>query len=75
MVNADPRKNGPSGKYARYISVGFTFIGTLGVLAVLGFLVDRTAETLPLCLIIGLVAGFVAGLYYVYHSLGKLGGG
>jgi ATP synthase protein I len=39
-----------------------------------GLLVDRWLGTLPLFLLVGLVVGFVAGLYYVYRALKSLEG-
>lgn len=45
-----------------------------GLPTVIGFFLDRLAGTLPLFLLIGLVAGFVGGMFYVYRVLQKLGG-
>jgi ATP synthase protein I len=39
---------------------------------VVGFFVDRWLGTLPLFLLVGLVLGFVAGLFYVYRALQSL---
>ena len=61
--------------YARFLYLGFTFIMILGILTTLGFFVDRLFGTLPLFLLVGLGIGFAAGLYYVFRSLGDLGGG
>jgi ATP synthase protein I len=61
--------------YARFLYLGFTFILILGILTTLGFFVDRLFGTLPLFLLVGLGIGFAAGLYYVFRSLGDLGGG
>jgi len=47
----------------------------LGVFTVLGFFADRLFGTLPLFLLVGLGIGFAAALYYVFRSLGDLGGG
>ena len=44
-----------------------------GLPTVIGFFLDRLAGTLPLFLLIGLGAGFVGGMFYVYKALLKLG--
>lgn len=41
---------------------------------VIGYFLDSFAGTLPLFLLVGLAAGFVGGMYYVYRALQKLGG-
>ena len=48
---------------------------TLAVLTLIGLFVDRLLGTLPLFLLIGLAVGFAGGLYYMYQSLKKFGGG
>jgi ATP synthase protein I len=75
MPGTDSQRNSAGGNYARFFTVGFTFILTLGVPAVVGFFVDRRLGTLPLFLLIGLGLGFAGGLYYVYQALKKLGDG
>ncbi len=46
-----------------------------GLPTVVGFFVDRLAGTLPLFLLIGLAAGFVGGMFYVYRALRNVGRG
>ena len=46
-----------------------------GLPTVVGFFLDRLAGTLPLFLLVGLAAGFVGGMIYVYRALQNLGGG
>jgi ATP synthase protein I len=73
MADTDSRRG--SSNYARYIGVGFTFVFTLGLLAAVGFFLDRVLGTLPLFLLLGIGIGFAGGLYYVYLVLKKLGNG
>jgi ATP synthase protein I len=75
MPGTDSHGNNAGGNYARFFSVGFAFILTLGVPAAVGFFVDRLLGTLPLFLLVGLGLGFAGGLYYVYLALKKLGDG
>lgn len=74
MSGADSAGSG-MGDYARYIGVGLMFVCSVAALAFLGYLVDGLLGTLPLFLMVGLLAGFAGGLYYVYLLLKKLGGG
>ena len=74
MASTESRRRDSGLGYARLFGVGFAFIITLGVLTTLGFFVDRLFGTLPLFLLVGLGIGFAAGLYYVFRSLGDLGG-
>jgi len=55
--------------------LGFTLLAIIGVLSAGGYFVDRLLGTLPLFLLVGLVMGFVAGLYYIYQALEGLDGG
>jgi ATP synthase protein I len=75
MPDTDSHGNNSSGNYARLFGVGFAFLLTVGVLATIGFFVDRLLGTLPLFLLAGLGIGFAGGLYYVYLALKKLGDG
>jgi ATP synthase protein I len=74
MPNTNSQRNDGGGGYARFISLGFTLIAIIGGLTAVGLLVDRWLGTLPLFLLVGLVVGFVAGLYYVYRALKSLEG-
>ncbi len=75
MADTDPRRDDTGPGYARFFGLGFAFMATLGVLAAVGFFLDKSLGTLPLFLLIGLVVGFAAGLYYVYQALKRLDGG
>ena len=61
--------------YARSIALGFTLLLILVALGGLGYLADAWLETLPLFLLLGLVAGFALGLYYMYVTLKNMGNG
>ena len=61
--------------YARSIALGFTLLIILIALGGLGFLADWLLGTLPLFLLLGIVAGFVVGLYYMYVTLKNMGSG
>ena len=76
MPDNNSRKNGGgSANYGRYIGVGFTFLLVTAGSAVVGFFLDRFLDTLPLFLMIGLLAGFIGGLYYLYWILKRLENG
>jgi ATP synthase protein I len=72
MPSTNSQRNDAGGGYARFLSLGFTLIAIVGGLTVVGFFVDRWLGTLPLFLLVGLVLGFVAGLFYVYRALQSL---
>ncbi len=61
--------------YARSIALGFTLLFILVALGGLGYLADALLGTLPLFLLLGLVAGFALGLYYMYVTLKNIGNG
>jgi ATP synthase protein I len=75
MPNADSQRDNARGNYARFFGLGFTLILMFGLPTVVGFFLDRLAGTLPLFLLVGLAAGFVGGMIYVYRALQNLGGG
>lgn len=75
MRGTDSHGNDAGGGYARFLGLGFALLAIIGALSVGGFFVDRLLGTLPLFLLVGLVMGFVAGLYYVYRALKGLGDG
>jgi ATP synthase protein I len=74
MPNTNSQRNDVGGGYARFITLGFTLIVIIGGLTAVGFFVDTWLGTLPLFLLVGLVLGFVGGLFYLYRALGSLGG-
>lgn len=75
MPNTDPQQDNARGNYARFVGLGFTLILIFGLPTVVGFFLDRLTGTLPLFLLIGLAAGFVGGMFYVYRALRNVGGG
>jgi hypothetical protein len=78
MIRAMPDtrslRNDANGNYARFAGLGITVLLIFGLPTVVGFFLDGLAGTLPLFLLIGLAAGFVGGMYYIYRALQKLGG-
>jgi F0F1-type ATP synthase assembly protein I len=75
MPNINSQRNDTGGGYARFLNTGFTLLAIIGGLTVLGYFADRLFGTLPLFLLVGLVFGFVASLFYVYRVLKSLDGG
>ena len=75
MPNTNSQRNDTGGGYARFLTTGFTLLAIIGGLTVVGFFVDRVLGTLPLFLLVGLVFGFVASLFYVYRAIKSLDGG
>lgn len=57
------------------LTVGFTFFLIVALLGGLGFLADSLLGTLPLFLLVGIVVGFAAGLYYLYCMIKRMGDG
>jgi ATP synthase protein I len=74
MPDTRSQRNDASGNYARFVGLGVTLMLIFGLPTVIGYFLDRLAGTLPLFLLIGLAAGFVGGMFYVYRVLQKLGG-
>jgi ATP synthase protein I len=74
MPNTNSQRNDAGGGHARFLSLGFTLIAIIGGLTAVGLLVDKWLGTLPLFLLVGLVLGFVAGLFYVYRALKSVEG-
>jgi ATP synthase protein I len=74
MPDTRSQRDDASGNYARFVGLGITLMLIFGLPTVVGFVLDRFVGTLPLFLLLGLAAGFVGGMYYVYRALQKLGG-
>jgi F0F1-type ATP synthase assembly protein I len=74
MPDTRSQRDDASGNYARFVGLGITLMLIFGLPTVVGFVLDRFVGTLPLFLLVGLAAGFVGGMYYVYRALQKLGG-
>jgi ATP synthase protein I len=72
MPDTNSQRNDADGGYARSLTIGFTLIVIIGGLTAVGLLVDRWLGTLPLFLLVGLVFGFVASLFYVYRAIKNL---
>ena len=74
MPDTRSHRNDASGNYARFVGLGITLMLIFGLPTLVGFVLDKFVGTLPLFLLVGLAAGFVGGMYYVYRALQKLGG-
>jgi F0F1-type ATP synthase assembly protein I len=74
MPDTRSQRNDASSNYARFVGLGITLLLIFGLPTVVGFFVDGLVGTLPLFLLVGLLVGFVGGMYYVYRALQKLGG-
>lgn len=73
-MSRESRSDGSS-EYARLIGVGFSFLIIVALLCGGGLLADRWLGTLPLFMLVGLVLGFLAGLYYIYLAIKKMDNG
>lgn len=63
------------GRYTRFAGIGFTFVVLIAVFTLGGYFLDRFVGTMPLFLLLGMVVGFAASLYYLFLKLKELGGG
>ena len=75
MVYTSFGEGGMGSNYARYIGVGVAILLIVAGLTAGGYLLDSWLNTLPLFLLLGVAAGFVTALGYVYLQLKNLGGG
>lgn len=75
MPNTDPQRNRSGGNYARFFHVGFAFMFIIAVFTGGGYVLDWLVGTLPLFLLLGMVVGFGAALYYLFTALKQVGGG
>lgn len=75
MPNANSQRNDQGGNYARFFHVGFAFMFIIAVFTAGGYLLDRLVGTLPLFLLLGMLVGFVASLFYLFTALKRVGGG
>ncbi len=75
MPKTDSQRNDSGANYARFFHVGFAFMFIIAVFTGGGYLLDRLVGTLPLFLLLGMLVGFVASLYYLYTALKRVGGG
>ena len=74
MADTNSGGSGSGSNAARFLGIGFTLCLILGAPVLVGFILDRFADTLPLFLLLGLALGFVGSLYFVYKALKSLGG-
>lgn len=75
MVYTSFGEGGMGSDYTRYIGVGVAILLIIAGLTAGGYLLDSLLNTLPLFLLLGVAAGFVVALYYVYLQLKNLGSG
>ena len=75
MPNTNSQGNNSNQNYARFFHIGFAFMFIIAVFTAGGYLLDWLVETLPLFLLLGMVAGFAAALYYLFTALKRVGGG
>ena len=75
MPNTDSQRNDSGGNYARFFHVGFAFMLIIVVFTGGGYLLDWFVGTLPLFLLLGMLVGFGAALYYLFTALKQVGGG
>ena len=73
MPDTRSQRNDASGNYARFVGLGFTFMIIIALFTAGGYLLDRLLGTLPWLLLVGLLVGFGAALYYLFVSLSRLG--
>ncbi len=64
-----------NGNYTRFAGLGFTFVILIGAFTLGGYGLDRLIGTVPLFLLLGMVVGFAAALFYLFVKLKELGGG
>jgi F0F1-type ATP synthase assembly protein I len=74
MPDIRSQRSDASGNYARFIGLGIALLLIFALPTLVGYFVDKVVGTLPLFLLVGLAAGFVGGMFYVYRALQKLGG-
>jgi len=75
MPNTDSQRDDSGGNYARFFHVGFAFMFIIAVVTGGGYLLDWLIGTLPLFLLLGMLVGFGAALYYLFKALKQVGGG
>ena len=75
MPNTEFRRKDSGGNYARFFHVGFAFMFIIAVFTGGGYLLDWLVGTLPLFLLLGMLVGFGASLYYLFQALKQVGGG
>ena len=75
MPNTDSQRDNAGGNYARFFHVGFAFMFIIAVFTAGGYVLDWLVGTLPLFLLLGMLVGFGAALYYLFTALKRVGGG
>jgi ATP synthase protein I len=74
MARTDSQRDKLDG-YARFVGLGFSFFFIIAAFTAGGYVLDRLFGTLPVFLLLGLVAGFAGALYYLFVSLSRSGDG
>lgn len=75
MPNTESQGKEENRNYARFIHVGFAFMLTIAAFTAGGYGLDVLTGTLPLFMLLGMLVGFVAALYYLFKTLGNVGDG
>jgi ATP synthase protein I len=75
MPNTDSQGNNSDGNYARFFHIGFAFMFIIVAFTAGGYGLDWVVGTLPLFLLLGMLVGFAAALYYLFTALKQVGGG
>ena len=75
MPNTDSQRGDSRGNYARFFHVGFAFMFIIAAFTAAGYGLDWLVGTLPLFLLLGMLVGFAAALYYLFTALKQVGGG
>jgi F0F1-type ATP synthase assembly protein I len=75
MPDTNSQRNNPDQNYARFFHIGFAFMFIIAVFTVGGYGLDWLVGTLPLFLLLGMLVGFGAALYYLFTALKQVGGG
>ncbi len=75
LVMPDTDSNGRNfdGSYTRFVGLGFTFVLVIGLFVAAGYGLDILFGTLPLFLLLGMVAGLGAALGYLFVRLKDVG--
>ena len=75
MPDTNSQRNNSNQNYARFFHIGLAFMFIIAVFTAGGYLLDWLVGTLPLFLLLGMLVGFGASLYYLFTALKQVGGG
>lgn len=73
MPDTDSNGNNFDGSYTRFVGLGFAFVLVIGLFVAAGYGLDILFGTLPLFLLLGMVVGLGAALYYLFVRLKDVG--